>query len=84
MTASYNQDPNLIPYPAPDILDLPETQGDLEPPNLDVNYGNDPAMISGPVLEMSRQWNAIDAVVGGTQYLRDNYEVLLPQEPKED
>ena len=84
MTASYNQDPNLIPYPQPDILDLPETQGDLEPPNLDVNYGNDPAMISGPVLEMSRQWNAIDAVVGGTQYLRDNYEILLPQEPRED
>ena len=74
----------MVPYPVPGVLNQPETQESLEPDNLDVSMGNDPAWISGPVLEMSRQWNAIDAVVGGTQFLRDNYEVLLPQEPRED
>ena len=84
MTSSFSQDQNLIPYPAPGVLDLPESQESLEPDNLDVTMGSDPAWISGPVLEMSRDWNAIEAVIGGTQYLRDNYDILLPQEPRED
>ena len=84
MTSSFSQDQNLIPYPVPGVLDLPESQESLEPDNLDVTMGSDPAWISGPVLEMSRDWNAIEAVIGGTQYLRDNYDILLPQEPRED
>jgi len=85
MTSSYYADQNLVPYPVPGVLDLPESQSSLEPENLEYDVvGNDPAWISGPVLEMSRDWNAIEAVIGGTQYLRDNYEILLPQEPRED
>jgi len=85
MTSSYYEDQNLVPYPVPGVLDLPESQSSLEPENLEYDVvGNDPAWISGPVLEMSRDWNAIEAVIGGTQYLRDHYEILLPQEPRED
>jgi len=84
MTSSFSQDQNLNPYPLPGVLDLPESQESLEPDNLDVTMGSDPAWISGPVLEMSRDWNAIEAVIGGTQYLRDNYDIMLPQEPRED
>lgn len=82
MTSSY--DPTLVPYPVPNILDQPETQDELQPEYTDTDYGNDPSWVSGPVLEMSRQWNPIDAVIGGTAYLRRNYEELLPQEPRED
>jgi hypothetical protein len=85
MTSSYYEDQNLNPYPVPGILDLPESQSSLEPDNFDYDViGNDPAWISGPVLEMSRDWNAIEACIGGTQYLRDHYDILLPQEPRED
>ena len=85
MGSSHYADQNLIPYPVPGLLDLPESQSSLEPDNLEYDVvGNDPAWISGPILEMSRDWNAIEAVTGGTQYLRDNYEILLPQEPRED
>tara|TARA_R110001592_G_scaffold71021_3_gene217310 strand:+ start:2822 stop:4444 length:1623 start_codon:yes stop_codon:yes gene_type:complete len=85
MGSSYYDDQNLIPYPVPGLLNLPESQSSLDPENLDYDVvGNDPAWISGPVLEMSRDWNAIEAVIGGTQYLRDNYQILLPQEPRED
>ena len=84
MTSSYNQDLGFVPYPVPGVLDQPESENELEPDELYVSFGDDPAWISGPVLEMSKQWNPIDAVIGGTQYLREHYDILLPQEPRED
>ena len=46
--------------------------------------GNDPSWISGPVMAMSESWVPIDCCVGGTQYFRQNAQVFLPREPKED
>lgn len=83
MASSYHQDHNLNPYPPVDILSQPETQEYLEP-EIEVTIGDDPSYISGPVLEMSRQWNPIDVVIGGTQYVRDNADELIPLEPRED
>jgi len=50
----------------------------------DSNPGNDPSWTDGAVLEMSRNWAPIDAVVGGTEFVRRNARVFIPQEPKEN
>ena len=48
------------------------------------NPGDDPSWVSAPVIEMSRNWGPIDAMIGGTDYLRRNSEFFIPQNPKED
>ena len=53
-------------------------------PKNDDNPGDDPSWITGPVLDMSENWQPIDCCVGGTQYFRANAVAFLPQEPKED
>ena len=50
----------------------------------DINPGDDPSWVTGPVLDMSENWVPIDCVVGGTQWFREHAEVYLPLEPKED
>ena len=35
-------------------------------------------------MAMSESWVPIDCCVGGTQYFRQNAQVFLPREPKED
>ena len=53
-------------------------------PTNDDNPGDDPSWITGPVLDMSENWQPIACCVGGTQYFRANAVAFLPQEPKED
>lgn len=55
----------------------------LDPPPSD-NPGNDPSWVTGVVLDMSTQWEPIDCMLGGTQYLRDHSELFIPIEPRED
>ena len=68
--------------PYPSGLYSPETL--FEPENIDTNPGDDPSWISGPVWDMSTQWGPIDAVIGGTQYVREHSDVLLPIEAREE
>ena len=56
----------------------------LREPPAERNPGDDPSWVAAPVLEMSRNWGPIDAMVGGTDYLRRNAEFFIPQNPKED
>ena len=53
-------------------------------PSNDENPGDDPSWITGPVLDMSENWQPIDCCIGGTQYFRRYASTFLPQEPKED
>ena len=45
--------------------------------------GDDPSYESDAYLQMSVRWYPIDAVVGGTYFLRYNADHLLPREPAE-
>nr|BAR34277.1 phage portal protein [uncultured Mediterranean phage uvMED] len=54
-----------------------------EPFQLQVQPGQDPSWVSGPVLDMSVNWEPIDIVARGTQGLRLACKYLLPQEPSE-
>ncbi len=56
----------------------------LREPPVQSNPGDDPSWVAAPVLDMSRNWGPIDAMVGGTDYLRRNAESFIPQNPKED
>lgn len=60
----------------------PFTQYD-DPYLQQVQPGMDPSWVSGPVLDMSANWEPIDICVRGTQGLRLNAKYLLPQEPAE-
>lgn len=51
---------------------------------MEQNPGDDPSWVSAPVLEMSRNWGPVDAMIGGTDYLRRNSEFFIPQNPRED
>ena len=55
-----------------------------EDPPQSTSPGDDPSWISGPVLEMSKNWGPIEAMLGGTDYLRRNCTFFLPKNPKED
>lgn len=48
------------------------------------NPGNDPSWVDSVVLDMSTAWEPIDCMIGGTQYLRDNADVFIPIEPREE
>lgn len=67
------------PYP----LGVYPSQEPLDPIQ-DRVPGNDPSWVAGPVMEMSQQWLPIDVCVGGTQALRLNASLFLPQEVEED
>jgi len=56
----------------------------VQEPPMERNPGDDPSWVSAPVIEMSRNWGPIDAMIGGTDYLRRNSEFFIPQNPKED
>ena len=56
----------------------------LQEPPVERNPGDDPSWVSAPVLDMSRNWGPIEAMVGGTDYLRRNAEFFIPKNPKED
>ena len=58
-------------------------QSHIEPP-MERNPGDDPSWVSAPVLEMSRNWGPIDAMIGGTDYFKRNAPFFIPQNPKED
>ncbi len=72
----------MVDNPYPSGLYRPETL--YEPENVNTNPGDDPSWISGPVWDMSKQWGPIDAVIGGTQYLREHAIELLPIEAREE
>ena len=48
------------------------------------NPGDDPSWVAAPVLEMSRNWGPIEAMIGGTDYFKRNAPFFIPQNPKED
>ena len=49
----------------------------LREPPAERNPGDDPSWVAAPVLDMSRNWGPIDAMVGGTDYLRRNASSLF-------
>ena len=53
-------------------------------PTDQISAGDDPSFVDNAVLEMSTQWGPVDCCVGGTQFFRENAEIYLPLEPKED
>ena len=46
--------------------------------------GDDPSWVCSQVLTMSRNWQPIDAMLGGTDYFRRNAHFFIPQNPRED
>lgn len=52
--------------------------------NNEAEAGDDPSWLSGPYLEMSEWWTPIQICAGGTQAFRENANIYLPIEPKED
>ena len=75
---------NQYPSGYPSGIYSPSMGNSVLDPAPETSPGSDPSWISGPVMAMSESWVPIDCCIGGTQYFRQNAQVFLPREPKED